>query len=49
MFAELMKDLGYMDESEYEVYRSLYNSFESLTEVDKTKIVYLRCTPERCY
>ena len=44
-----MKDLGYMDASEYEVFKSLYQSFESMMEIDKTKVIYLRCTPEKCY
>lgn len=44
-----MKDLSYMDESEYEVFKSLYGSFETMVEVDKIKVVYLKCTPEKCY
>lgn len=27
VFSELMKDLGYMSEAEYEVFKSLYRSF----------------------
>jgi len=49
VFAELMKDLGYMDKAEYEVYRSLFESFESLTDIEKTKVIYLRCSPSKCY
>lgn len=44
-----MKELGYMDESEYEVFKSLYKSFESMVEIEKTKVIYLRCTPQKCY
>jgi len=49
VFSQLMKDLGYMDESEYEVFKSLYSSFESMVDIEKTKVIYLRCTPEKCY
>lgn len=49
VFSELMKDNGYMDESEHEVFKSLYSSFESMTSEEKTKIIYLRCTPEKCH
>ena len=38
-----------MDESEYEVFKSLYKSFESMVDIDKTKVIYLRCTAEKCY
>lgn len=31
VFSEIMKDNGYMDESEHEVFKSLYSSFESMT------------------
>ena len=44
-----MKDLGYMDESEYEVFKSIYASFESMSDIHRTKLIYLRCTPEKCY
>jgi deoxyadenosine/deoxycytidine kinase len=49
VFSELMKDLGYMDEAEYEVFKSLYGSFEAMTPIHKTKVIYLRCTPEKCH
>ena len=49
VFSQLMKDLGYMDESEYEVFKSLYTSFESMSDIDRTKVIYLRCTPDKCY
>ena len=49
VFSQLMKDLGYMDEAEYDVFRSLYSNFESMTNINKTKVIYLRCTPERCH
>jgi hypothetical protein len=44
-----MKDNGYMNESEHEVFKCLYTSFESMTSEEKTKIIYLRCTPEKCH
>ena len=49
VFSQLMKDLGYMDESEHDIFKSLYASFESMSDIDRTKIIYLRCTPEKCY
>lgn len=49
VFSELMKDNGYMDEGEHEVFKSLYSSFESMTSEERTKIIYLRCTPEKCH
>ncbi len=49
VFSELMKDNGYMDESEHEVFKSLYSSFESMTSEEKTKIIYLRCSPQKCF
>ena len=45
VFSELMKDSGYMNETEFEVFKSLYGSFESMTSEEKTKIIYLRCSP----
>lgn len=44
-----MKDLGYMDGPEYEVFKSLYASFEDMIDINRTKIIYLRCPPEECY
>lgn len=44
-----MKDLGYMDEAEYDVFKSLYSNFESMTNINQTKIIYLKCTPEKCH
>ena len=49
VFSQLMKDLGYMDEAEYEVFKSLYNNFETMTAIDKTKVIYLRCDPSKCH
>ena len=49
VFSQLMKDLGYMDEAAYEVFKSLYSNFETMTAIDKTKIIYLKCTPGKCY
>jgi deoxyadenosine/deoxycytidine kinase len=49
VFSELMKDLGYMNEAEHEVFKSLYRSFEVMAEVDRTKLIYLKCTPEKCH
>jgi deoxyadenosine/deoxycytidine kinase len=44
-----MSDLGYMSEAEYEVFKSLYKSFEAMAEIEKTKVIYLKCTPEKCH
>lgn len=49
VFSQLMKDLGYMDEAEYDVFKSLYDNFETMSKVNKTKVIYLRCTPEKCH
>ena len=49
VFSRLMQDLGYMNESEYEVFKSLYKDFESMVDIEKAKIVYLRCSPETCF
>ena len=49
VFSELMKDLKYMDSGEYEVFKSLYNSFESMMDINKIKIIYLRCQPDLCF
>jgi hypothetical protein len=40
-----MKDLGYMDEAEYDVFRALYENFEKMSNIDRMKLIYLRCTP----
>lgn len=39
-----MKDLGYMDEAEYDIFKSLYKNFEEMINIKKTKIIYLRCS-----
>jgi deoxyadenosine/deoxycytidine kinase len=44
-----MKDLGYMDEAEYNVFKSLYSNFEAMGNISKTKVIYLKCTPEKCH
>ena len=44
-----MKDLGYMDESEYYVFKSLYENFEQMAKKHKMKVIYLKCNPEKCY
>lgn len=49
VFSQLMKDLGYMDEAEYDVFKSLYDNFEQMSGMNKTKIIYLRCSPEKCH
>jgi deoxyadenosine/deoxycytidine kinase len=38
-----------MDTSEYEVYKSLYTNFEKMTMIENVKIIYLKCTPEKCF
>lgn len=38
-----------MDEAEYDVFKSLYGNFETMTNIDKMKVIYLRCTPEKCH
>lgn len=49
VFGELMKELGYMDQAEYDVFRSLYDNFETMSNTNKTKLIYLRCKPEKCH
>ncbi len=49
VFSQLMKDLGYMDETEYEVFKSLYSQFEEMSSVEQMKVIYLRCPPEVCH
>ena len=43
-----MKDLGYMDTSEYEIFKSLYANFETMIPINEMKMIYLRCSPEKC-
>jgi len=38
-----------MSSSEYEIFKSLYGSFEKMVPIDNVKIIYLKCTPEKCY
>lgn len=38
-----------MDEAEYDVFKSLYDNFEQMSGMNKTKIIYLRCSPEKCH
>lgn len=49
VFAEIMKELGYMQYCEYEVYKQLFENFSKSTKINETKIVYLRCSPETCF
>lgn len=49
VFSELMKDLGYMNEAEYCIFESLYKDFEEIANVQELKIIYLKCSPEKCH
>jgi deoxyguanosine kinase len=49
VFSEIMRDLEYMDKSEYEIYRSLYQSFEKMAPINDAKIIYLHCSPQKCF
>ena len=37
VFSQLMRDLGHMDKSEYEVFKSLYKSFEEVSRITPSR------------
>ncbi len=40
--------MKFMDESEYEIFKAMYKSFENLVPINRAKVVYLRCEPSKC-
>jgi deoxyadenosine/deoxycytidine kinase len=49
VFSAIMRDLEYMDASEYEIFKSLYASFEKMAPIAHARVVYLRCSPQKCH
>jgi deoxyadenosine/deoxycytidine kinase len=44
-----MKELEFMSESEHEIFKALYKSFEHMSPINNVKVIYLRCDPQICH
>jgi deoxyadenosine/deoxycytidine kinase len=44
-----MKDLGFIEEVEYAVFKEMYKNFSDMLDRQSPWIIYLRCEPEVCF